>query len=243
MEHAREHRPKSEAAFTLVELLIVIAVLGILAAVVIFAVGNAVSDSRASACAADHKTLSRASEAYKVTHGQYPATLTDMTGTGGQVRQDGSISATTKVGDGYTVTYNGAGAFLCTVGDTAPVAPAASTMTASADAGTATFTGNGANRIWTVPVTISVVDDLGGTVTGAAVTGTWTFTFDGNSQHRGTGTPETTCTTVAGGTCTLVAAGMESNVAGATATLASVVKSGLTWSHPSVVAASQSRPF
>ena len=54
-------RSPAEMGFTLIELLIVIAVLGILAGIVLFAVGRATSDSQASACAADRKTLTRVS--------------------------------------------------------------------------------------------------------------------------------------------------------------------------------------
>ena len=59
--------------FTLIELLIVIVILGILAAIVVFAVGSATSDSKVSACKADKKTLTVALEAYKAKSGSYPA--------------------------------------------------------------------------------------------------------------------------------------------------------------------------
>ena len=62
-----------EAGFTLIELLIVIVILGILAGIVVFAVGTATSDSKTSACKADKKTLTTALEAYKAKTGGYPA--------------------------------------------------------------------------------------------------------------------------------------------------------------------------
>ena len=62
----------SEDGFTLIELLIVIVILGILAGIVVFAVGNARSDSVSSACKADVKSVNTAAEAYKASNGTYP---------------------------------------------------------------------------------------------------------------------------------------------------------------------------
>ena len=54
-----------EEGFTLIELLIVIVVLGILAAVVVFALGGVTSKSAISACNADAKTVETAVAAYQ----------------------------------------------------------------------------------------------------------------------------------------------------------------------------------
>ena len=62
-----------DEGFTLIELLIVIVILGILAGIVVFAVGSATTDSKKSACQADKETLSVALEAYKAKGGTYPA--------------------------------------------------------------------------------------------------------------------------------------------------------------------------
>jgi prepilin-type N-terminal cleavage/methylation domain-containing protein len=51
--------------FTLIELLIVITILGILAGIVVFAVGTTGSNATASACKADKKTVETAIEAFK----------------------------------------------------------------------------------------------------------------------------------------------------------------------------------
>lgn len=65
---------ETESGFTLIELLIVIVILGILAAIVVFAVGTATTDSKKNACKADVKTVNVALEAYKAKNGSYPTT-------------------------------------------------------------------------------------------------------------------------------------------------------------------------
>jgi prepilin-type N-terminal cleavage/methylation domain-containing protein len=55
---------KGEEGFTLIELLIVIAVLGILAAVVVFSLGGVTKNADVSACTADYSTLNTAVVAY-----------------------------------------------------------------------------------------------------------------------------------------------------------------------------------
>jgi prepilin-type N-terminal cleavage/methylation domain-containing protein len=55
---------QSDDGFTLIELLVVIVILGILAGVVIFAVGGINDKGQDNACTADAKTLKVAEEAY-----------------------------------------------------------------------------------------------------------------------------------------------------------------------------------
>src|SRR4051794_35628435 len=57
-------RKARQEGFTLIELLIVIVILGILAAIVVFAVGGITDKGNASACKSDLKTVEVASEAY-----------------------------------------------------------------------------------------------------------------------------------------------------------------------------------
>ena len=64
---------KQDEGFTLIELLIVIVILGILATVVVFAVGGITDQGEVSACKADYKTLEVAVEAYRAQEGSYPA--------------------------------------------------------------------------------------------------------------------------------------------------------------------------
>jgi prepilin-type N-terminal cleavage/methylation domain-containing protein len=61
----RNRELNGEQGFTLIELLIVIVVLGILAAVVVFALGGVTSQSTVAACSSDAKTVSTAVSAYE----------------------------------------------------------------------------------------------------------------------------------------------------------------------------------
>ena len=71
----RLRKQKAEGGFTLIELLIVIVILGILAAIVVFAVGSARDDAETNSCKADQKTVNTAAEAYKAKNKTYPASV------------------------------------------------------------------------------------------------------------------------------------------------------------------------
>ena len=66
-----------ERGFTLVELLIVIVILGILAGIVVFAVGNLTNSAQSNACAQEKSTIVTADEAYKA---QNNGSYTDTSG-------------------------------------------------------------------------------------------------------------------------------------------------------------------
>ena len=66
-----DHKSVIEQGFTLVELLIVIVILGILAGIVVFAVGNLTQNAKTNACATEKATLQTADEAYKAQNGSY----------------------------------------------------------------------------------------------------------------------------------------------------------------------------
>jgi type II secretion system protein G len=64
---------REDEGFTLIELLIVIVILGILAAIVVFAIGKTRGDAVESACRTDFKSIELAAEAYKTKTGDYPS--------------------------------------------------------------------------------------------------------------------------------------------------------------------------
>ena len=63
---------RNEEGFTLIELLIVIIVLGILAAIVVFAIGSTRKDSVASSCKTNEKAVELSVESHNTKMGVYP---------------------------------------------------------------------------------------------------------------------------------------------------------------------------
>ena len=81
LERIRRAR-RDESGFTLIELLIVIVILGILAAIVVFAVNGIQNRGAAAACKADVETVTVAAEAYDAQHGQYADTMDELVSAG-----------------------------------------------------------------------------------------------------------------------------------------------------------------
>jgi general secretion pathway protein G len=84
LKHLRNREDWSEQGllqkgFTLVELLVVIVILGILAAVVVFAVGGSTDKAQDSACEAELSAVETAVEAYRASVGSYPGSASDLT--------------------------------------------------------------------------------------------------------------------------------------------------------------------
>ncbi len=65
--------------FTLIELLVVIVILGILAAVVVFAVNGITDKGKTNACKTELRTVKTAVEAYNAQAGYYPTSIGDLT--------------------------------------------------------------------------------------------------------------------------------------------------------------------
>jgi prepilin-type N-terminal cleavage/methylation domain-containing protein len=59
-----QKKRSGEGGFTLIELLVVIVILGILAAIVVFAIGGLNDSAKTTSCTADRKTLETAEDAY-----------------------------------------------------------------------------------------------------------------------------------------------------------------------------------
>jgi general secretion pathway protein G len=63
--------PRDDGGFTLIELLIVIIILGVLAGIVVFAVGGITDRGKTSACSTEKKTLQTAEEAFYAQNNSY----------------------------------------------------------------------------------------------------------------------------------------------------------------------------
>jgi len=87
----RREELENEGGFTLIELLIVIVILGILAAIVVFAVQNLTGQSATAACQAEYKTVETALESYKAQLGQYPSSFDALTTTTNAAYGSGTV--------------------------------------------------------------------------------------------------------------------------------------------------------
>ena len=134
-------RKAADEGFTLIELLIVIIILGVLAAIVVFAVGSTRKDSVDATCKTDVKSIQLAAEAVKTKTGKYPATqaagadsiVSTAASTNGAVLKSWPGGTTSAAADDvflvYTVTGSGTGYTLAVDGSNLP----ATTLTQDSD--------------------------------------------------------------------------------------------------------------
>jgi prepilin-type N-terminal cleavage/methylation domain-containing protein len=114
-------RQNNEDGFTLVELLIVIIILGVLAAVVVFSVAGVTASGKKAACKANVSTLASASEAFRAQTGAYAADIPAIQAGGFLNNLGGTLAAADKAlkfgpaaAPNYTVTYYPAGDLAAT---------------------------------------------------------------------------------------------------------------------------------
>ena len=135
--HRMIERARQEEGFTLIELMIVIVILGVLAGIVLFAVGGITDRGTSAACKTDVSTIETGVEAYFAKTGVYPPdlvpSLTNPAGTTQFLRWDSSFTGSTSAagpassarqGQGYNIVYQGpaTGAVGVAPGATAPTA-------------------------------------------------------------------------------------------------------------------------
>ena|SRR5581483_3910872 len=97
---------RNEEGFTLIELLIVIIVLGILAAIVVFAVGSTRSDAVSASCKTAVKSVELSAEAQNTKVGSYPAKANSSNSTSTILSANGGLLKSWPSDSDYVIQWN-----------------------------------------------------------------------------------------------------------------------------------------
>lgn len=116
MSNPRALRARLQHGFTLVELLIVVIILAILAAIVIPQFSSATTDTREAALDSNLGGLRNAVELYKAQHTTYPGGVATTGGTCASTKGTGAINSAQAFID-HLLMYSDASGNACSVGD------------------------------------------------------------------------------------------------------------------------------
>jgi prepilin-type N-terminal cleavage/methylation domain-containing protein len=92
LQESMRKRHSGEAGFTLVELLVVIVILGVLAGIVVFAIGGVSNNSNKAACNSDVATIQTASDSYFAANNAYTTVALLVSGTPAYLRSTPTLT-------------------------------------------------------------------------------------------------------------------------------------------------------